>query len=75
MADAGHAGQVQAGENVMIWGGVGGLGVMAIQICRLYGANPIPVVGGAAKVKRAQELGAEMVIDRSRRTSLPGSRS
>jgi NADPH:quinone reductase-like Zn-dependent oxidoreductase len=57
--------KVQAGENVLIWGGVGGLGVMAIQICRLYGANPIPVVGGAAKVKRARELGAEMVIDRS----------
>ncbi len=56
--------QIQAGENVLIWGGVGGLGVMAIQICRMFGANPIPVVGGAEKVARAQELGAEHVIDR-----------
>jgi crotonyl-CoA carboxylase/reductase len=57
--------RIQAGENVLIWGGVGGLGVMAIQICRMFGANPIPVVGGKAKVAKAQELGAEDVIDRT----------
>jgi len=57
--------QIQAGENVLIWGGVGGLGVMAIQICRMFGANPIPVVGGAQKVALAQQLGAEHVIDRT----------
>jgi crotonyl-CoA carboxylase/reductase len=56
--------RIQAGENVLIWGGVGGLGVMATQICRLFGANPIPVVGGADKVAKAHELGAEHVIDR-----------
>jgi hypothetical protein len=56
--------RIQAGENVLIWGGVGGLGVMAIQICRLFGANPIPVVGGAEKVAKAQEIGATDVIDR-----------
>ena len=67
--------KIQAGENVLIWGGVGGLGVMAIQICRLFGANPIPVVGGAEKVARAQELGAQR-RDRPQvaRTSSPGSR-
>jgi len=57
--------KVQAGENVLIWGGVGGLGVMATQICRMFGANPIPVVGGKAKVAKAQELGAGDVIDRT----------
>ncbi len=56
--------KVQAGENVLIWGGVGGLGVMAIQICRLFGANPIPVVGGVEKVAKAHEIGATDVIDR-----------
>jgi NADPH:quinone reductase-like Zn-dependent oxidoreductase len=56
--------QIEPGENVLIWGGVGGLGVMAIQICRMFGANPIPVVGGAEKVAKAQELGATDVIDR-----------
>jgi alcohol dehydrogenase len=57
--------KVQAGEHVLIWGGVGGLGTMAIQICRMFGANPIPVVGSAQKVAKAEQLGAVNVIDRS----------
>src|SRR3954451_3546283 len=56
--------KVQPGEHVLIWGGVGGLGTMAIQICRLFGANPIPVVGGKEKVALAEQLGAVNVIDR-----------
>jgi len=56
--------KIQPGENVLIWGGVGGLGTMAIQICRLFGANPIPVVGGKEKVALAEQLGAVNVIDR-----------
>ena len=56
--------QIRPGEQVLIWGGVGGLGTMAIQICRMFGANPIPVVGGAEKVALAEELGATNVIDR-----------
>jgi NADPH:quinone reductase-like Zn-dependent oxidoreductase len=57
--------KVQPGEHVLIWGGVGGLGTMAIQICQMFGANPIPVVGGAQKVAKAEQLGAVNVIDRS----------
>jgi crotonyl-CoA carboxylase/reductase len=57
--------RVQPGEHVLIWGGVGGLGSMAIQICRMFGANPIPVVGSAQKVAKAEQLGAVNVIDRS----------
>jgi len=56
--------KVEPGEHVLIWGGVGGLGTMAIQICRMFGANPIPVVGGAEKVALAERLGAANVIDR-----------
>jgi crotonyl-CoA carboxylase/reductase len=56
--------RIQPGEHVLIWGGVGGLGTMAIQICRMFGANPIPVVGGADKVAKAEQLGAVNVIDR-----------
>src|SRR5207342_3039003 len=33
--------------------------------CRMFGANPIPVVGGAQKVAKAEQLGAVNVIDRS----------
>ena len=57
--------KVQPGEHVLIWGGMGGLGTMAIQICRMFGANPIPVVGSAQKVAKAEQLGAVNVIDRS----------
>jgi len=57
--------KVQPGEHVLIWGGVGGLGTMAIQICRMFGANPIPVVGSPRKVAKAEQLGAVNVIDRS----------
>ena len=57
--------RIQAGEHVLIWGGVGGLGVMAMQICRLFGAIPIPVVSGKEKAAKAEELGAEHVIDRT----------
>ena len=57
--------KVQPGEHVLIWGGVGGLGTMAIQICRMFGANPIPVVGSTQKVAKAEQLGAVNVIDRS----------
>ena len=57
--------KVQPGEHVLIWGGVGGLGTMAIQICRMFGANPIPVVGSEQKVAKAEQLGAVNVIDRS----------
>jgi len=35
-----------------------------MQICRLFGANPIPVVAGPEKVAKAEELGAVNVIDR-----------
>ncbi len=35
---------LQAGQNVLIWGGAGGLGVFAAQLCRAAGANAVAVV-------------------------------
>ncbi len=57
--------RVRPGDRVLIWGGAGGLGTMAIQICRAAGAEPIPVVSSGAKAAFCRELGAEEVIDRS----------
>ena len=57
--------RVQAGDNVLIWGAAGGLGVFAVQICLLYGANPICVVSSHAKADLCRELGATHVVDRS----------
>jgi crotonyl-CoA carboxylase/reductase len=58
--------QVKAGDNVLVWGAAGGLGVFAIQLCKLVGANPIAVVGTPDKEQMVREFGAAAVINRSR---------
>ncbi len=55
---------IAPGQFVLIWGAAGGLGVMAIQICRLFNAIPIAVVSSERKAELARSLGAEEVIDR-----------
>jgi crotonyl-CoA carboxylase/reductase len=49
---------VQPGDPVLIWGGAGGLGSMAIQIVRLLGGVPVAVVSTAEKAEFCRELGA-----------------
>lgn len=56
--------QLRPGEDVLIWGGAGGLGVFGIQLSKLVGARAVAVVSGDDKVKLAMELGAHGVIDR-----------
>jgi crotonyl-CoA carboxylase/reductase len=53
-----------AGEPILIWGGAGGLGSMAIQIARAAGARPVAVVSGDEKTGFCKKLGATGVIDR-----------
>ncbi|HEX2691815.1 MAG TPA: crotonyl-CoA carboxylase/reductase, partial [Kofleriaceae bacterium] len=55
---------VREGDAVLIWGGAGGLGSMAIQIARAAGARPVAVVSGDAKNEFCKRLGAVGVIDR-----------
>lgn len=58
-------GRLQPGESVLIVGAGGGVNTAAIQIARLAGAGPILVVGSSAdKLAMAQELGADILIDR-----------
>jgi crotonyl-CoA carboxylase/reductase len=56
------------GDPVLVWGGAGGLGSMAIQIARAAGARPVAVVSGAdesgGKTEFCKKLGAIGVIDR-----------
>jgi crotonyl-CoA carboxylase/reductase len=52
------------GEPLLIWGGAGGLGSMAIQIARAAGARPVAVVSGESKNEFCKQLGAVGVIDR-----------
>ena len=54
------------GDRVLIWGGAGGLGLSAIQLCLIVGAVPIPVVSTSEKGEFLREkLGVEEYIDRS----------
>ena len=55
---------IQAGDPVLVWGGAGGLGSMAIQIVRAAGGRAIAVMSGDSKREFCTKLGAVGVIDR-----------
>lgn len=56
--------EIRPGEDVLVWGGAGGLGVFATQLCRAAGARAIAVVSSAEKAELAMSLGAYGTIDR-----------
>ncbi len=56
--------KLQPGQNVLIWGAGGGLGVFAVQLCKAAGANAVGVVSSAEKGELAKQLGAVECIDR-----------
>jgi NADPH:quinone reductase-like Zn-dependent oxidoreductase len=62
--------RIQAGDFVLIWGAAGGLGSMAIQICRIFGARPIAVASSDDKLKFCRTLGAEHLINRKKQDVL-----
>jgi crotonyl-CoA carboxylase/reductase len=62
----GHAPHVvRPGSNVLVWGGAGGLGSMAIQLVTLAGGKAVAVVGDDAKKEFVMRLGAAGVINRT----------
>ncbi len=52
------------GDPVLIWGGAGGLGSMAIQIVGELGGKPVAVVSSDDKAEFCRKLGAVGVINR-----------
>src|SRR5918995_276764 len=56
---------LQAGHRVLIWGAAGGLGVFALQLCRLAGAEAVGVVSSAEKGELVEQLGGKAYIDRN----------
>lgn len=60
-----HQARLRAGESVLILGAGGGVNTMAIQIAKLAGARVYVVAGNARKAEAAENLGADVVIDRS----------
>lgn len=57
--------QVKKNDVVMIWGGAGGLGTMAIQLTRTFGAVPVAAVSDSEKKEVCLKLGAEAVVCRN----------
>ncbi len=56
---------LKVGQNVLVWGAAGGLGVFAIQLCAAAGANAVGVVSSPEKGELVKQLGAVDYIDRS----------
>ncbi len=56
--------KIKEGDSVLIWGGTGGLGSMAIQIVKAAGGIPVAVVGGDDKIDYCKKLGAKGAINR-----------
>ncbi|MBI2913112.1 MAG: crotonyl-CoA carboxylase/reductase [Chloroflexi bacterium] len=55
---------VEKGDVVLVWGGAGGLGSMAIQVAREFGGIPVAVVSSRDKFDFCQRLGAKGCINR-----------
>lgn len=56
---------LEYGDPVLIWGGSGGLGSLAIQIVNIAGAKAVAVVSDKKKIDYCMNLGAVGVIDRN----------
>jgi NADPH2:quinone reductase len=54
---------VKAGESVVVHAGAGGVGSVAIQLAKLWGAYVIAVTSSDEKKKLCKELGADEVVD------------
>jgi len=57
--------RVKSNEDVLIWGIGGGVALAALQICKLIGARTWVVSGSGDKLRRAAELGADVLLDRT----------
>ena len=55
--------RVSPGDTVLVLGGNSGVGSVAIQLAKLFGARVIATAGGSEKLEKAKALGADEVID------------
>jgi NADPH:quinone reductase-like Zn-dependent oxidoreductase len=55
--------QVQPGEDVLVIGAGSGVGSAAIQVAKLFGARVITMANTDAKLAKAQDLGADEIIN------------
>ncbi len=59
-------GKVNAGETVAIVGAGGGVNSASIQVAKYLGARVVVIGSSPEKLKRAESLGADILIDRSK---------
>jgi NADPH:quinone reductase-like Zn-dependent oxidoreductase len=59
-------GNLQQGETVLIVGAGGGVNTASVQIAKLIGAQVVVVGSDAGKLEKAQSIGADILIDRSK---------
>lgn len=57
---------IRPGETCLIWGAAGGLGLFAIQLAKLAGANVVGIVSSEDKVDICKKAGADQVINRKK---------
>ena len=57
--------ELQSGHRVLVWGAAGGLGVFALQLARLAGAEAVGVVSSGEKGELCSKLGACGFVDRN----------
>jgi putative PIG3 family NAD(P)H quinone oxidoreductase len=57
------AGRLVPGEVLLVQGGSGGVGSVAVQLGAALGAHVIATAGGADRAERCRELGARTVVD------------
>jgi crotonyl-CoA carboxylase/reductase len=57
--------ELQSGHRVLVWGAAGGLGVFALQLCKLAGAEVVGVVSSDDKGELCNKLGACGFVDRN----------
>jgi len=56
-------GHLKAGETFLVHGGSSGIGTMAIQLAKAFGARVFATAGSAEKCKVCEDLGAERAIN------------
>ncbi|MBI4761456.1 MAG: zinc-binding dehydrogenase [Chloroflexota bacterium] len=59
-------GRLQKGETVLVVGAGGGVNTASVQIAKFMGAQVIVVGSDAKKLEKAEALGADILIDRSK---------